>query len=91
MSSTATSIERAARTWAGGPGGRAVLNKVLDAIPAVLTPAGVAYVLFFEEEAFAAAGLEARGWHFTKVAEYRAKGETFLVVRIAREVVPQLT
>ena len=83
-STSADNLQNAAWTWAGGPGGTAVLDALLASLPAVLSPRGVAYVLFFEAEAFGADRLAARGLDCTLVSSYSAPGETFVVMRIER-------
>ena len=79
----AETLESAAWTWAGGPGGTAVLDRLLAALPTVLSPTGVAYVLFFSEEAFAPARLAAAGLTCECIASHNG-AETFVVMRIER-------
>jgi release factor glutamine methyltransferase len=81
----ATSMERAAFVWAGGPSGRAVLDRQLESLPTVLSERGVAYVLFFEEAAFE--GLERLGLHCSCVARHQDKSESFVIMRIERACV----
>lgn len=78
---SAPSIEAAHWTWAGGPGGRAVLDRLLNDLPRLLAPEGVAFVLFFDAHL---EGLDALGLTSEVVAKHETPAETFFVHRIAR-------
>ena len=79
------SVEAAAWTWAGGPGGCRLLERLIDALPTVLARDGFALVLWYEtslsEETF---GLVARGLRSHVVGERRVAGEFFCILRIDR-------
>ena len=66
---------------AGGPGGQAVLQRCLEALPALLSPTGVAFVLFFLPEL---PGLEGTGLSSEVVAQHRDASNIFYVLRISR-------
>ena len=83
-SSSTECMEDAAWTWAGGPNGRAVFDRMIDALPSALSANGVAYVLFFEEAAFDQARLEAMGLQCRRLAEYSENGEAFVIMKIER-------
>jgi len=88
-SASADGIERAPWAWAGGPHGRAVVDKLLGSLDTVLSPLGVAYVLFYDEKmfmhAFKDAGLASMGWQCARATDpYKADGEVFIVMRIER-------
>ena len=79
------SVEAAAWTWAGGPGGSRLLERLLDALPTILAPQGHALVLWYEtvlsEETFR---LAARGLRSRLISERRLGGEFFCILRIDR-------
>ena len=74
------SIEEASWMWAGGPHGRALLERLIPALPSLLSPSGVAYLLFCDVEwltGFAAAhGLAARA-----IALHSEHGDHFAILR----------
>lgn len=84
------SVEAATWTWAGGPGGCRLLERLIDALPTVLARDGFALVLWYEtllpEETF---GLAARGLRSRVVSERRVGGEFFCILRIDRSASAQ--
>ena len=75
--------EGAGWAWAGGPHGRSVLERLVHALPALLSARGAAYLLHFDAawllEEVAATGLAA-----SVVAEETEVGERWCIVRVER-------
>ena len=84
---SSATIEAASWTWAGGPFGLAVLQRLLEALPVQLAPGGVAYVLFHSPEL---PGLETLGLSATVVASNETKTERHYVIRVQRGTQEQL-
>ena len=78
---SSATIEAASWTWAGGPFGLAVLQRLLEALPVQLAPGGVAYVLFHSPEL---PDLKALGLSATVVASNETKAERHYVIRVQR-------
>ena len=82
-------VEAAAWTWAGGPGGTGLLDRLLSALPTILAPKGSALVLWFEPSlAESFPRLEALGLRCSLVSERRLRSERFCVLRVERDGEP---
>lgn len=76
-------IDSAAWTWAGGPGGRQLVDRIVGVLDVVLSPSGVFYLLFFDPEQVREV-LDAHGFTATVVASWTDKADRFAVLRCLR-------
>jgi release factor glutamine methyltransferase len=74
-------IDAASWVWAGGPNGRVLHDRLVASLHALLSPNGVAFILFYEAalDVFVAHGLRAR-----VIAERKRGPETFVIVECER-------
>jgi len=76
------SVEAASWIWAGGPGGRVVLQRVLESLPRVLAKNGAAYIIFFDADL--GVDLQAIGLCSLVVAERSTASGPFCILRLCR-------
>ncbi|XP_067014912.1 methyltransferase N6AMT1 [Anabrus simplex] len=74
------------RAWAGGKNGREVMNRLFPAVPSLLSPQGVFYLLVIEENnpLEIADLMKEHGFSMSVVKERRIRGEYLHVLRFER-------
>lgn len=78
--------DKITKSWAGGADGRLIMDRVFDAMHAILSPRGMAYILVIEENKpkEIIANMKGQEFYGSVVAERRIRGEHLYVLRFQR-------